>query len=173
MGKNLKKNTYRCFWIVVLKKTLESPLDCKIKKKSNLNIHWKDWCWSRSCISLATWCKELTHWKRPWCWKRLKAGGKGDDRGWNCWMASPAWWTCIWASSGNWWWTEKPGVLQSMGCKESDMTERLNWLVRYFVEYFNWYLYNICLMINLELWVLWKKTTDIKFSSYSAVSEIS
>ena len=83
------------------------------------------------------------------------------------------WWTWIWASSGSWWWTEKPGVLQSMGCKESDMTEQLNWLVRYFVEYFNWHLYNVCLMINLELWVLWKKTTEIKFSPYSALSEMS
>ena len=48
--------------------------------KSVLNIHWKDWCWSWNSNTLATWCEELTHWKRPWCWERLKAGGKGDDR---------------------------------------------------------------------------------------------
>ena len=60
---------------------------------------------------LATWCKELTDWKRPWCWERLKAGGEGDDRGQDGWMA----WTWVWASSGSWWWTEKPGKLQSMG----------------------------------------------------------
>ena len=47
------------------------------KVKSTLNVHWKDWCWSWSSSILATWCKELTHWKRPWCWERLKAGGKG------------------------------------------------------------------------------------------------
>ena len=64
---------------------------------------------------LATWCEELTHWKRPWCWERLKAGGEGDDRGWDGWMASPTWWTWVWASFGSWWWTGKPGVLQSMG----------------------------------------------------------
>ena len=51
-----------------------------------LNIHWKDWCWSSN--TLVTWCKKLTHWKRPWCWDRLKAGGEGDKRGWNGWMAS-------------------------------------------------------------------------------------
>ena len=64
---------------------------------------------------LTTWCKELTHWKRPWCWERLKARGEGDNREWDCWMASPTRWTWVWASSGNWWWTGKPGTLQSMG----------------------------------------------------------
>ena len=61
---------------------------------------------------LATQCKELTHWKRPWCWERLKAGREGDDRGWDVWMASLTW---VWASSGSWWWTGKPGMLQSRG----------------------------------------------------------
>ena len=84
-------------------------------RKSILNIHWKDWCWSWSSNSLATWCEELTYWKRPWCWERLKAGGKGDDRGWDCWMAIPTQCMWVWASSGSWWWTCKPGVLQSMG----------------------------------------------------------
>ena len=49
-------------------------------RKSVLNIHWKDWCWSCNSNTLAAWCKELTHLKRPWCWERLKAEGKGDDR---------------------------------------------------------------------------------------------
>ena len=78
-----------------------------------LNIHWKDWCWSWSSNTLATWCKELTHWKRPWSWERLKTGGEGDDRGWDGWMASPTQWTSVWASSGRWWWTGRPDVLQS------------------------------------------------------------
>ena len=66
--------------------------------------------------------------EKPWCWERLKAGGEGDDRGWDGWMASLTWWTWFWASPGSWWWTGKPGVLQSMGgCKESDTTELLNW----------------------------------------------
>ena len=50
------------------------------RRKSVLNIHWKDWCWSWNCNTLASWCEELTHWKRPWCWKRLRAGGEGDKR---------------------------------------------------------------------------------------------
>ena len=64
---------------------------------------------------LATWYEELIHWKRPWCWERLKAGGEGDDRGWDGWMASPTQWTWVWEDSGSWWWIGRPGVLQSMG----------------------------------------------------------
>ena len=85
-----------------------------ITKEITLNIHWKDWCWSWSSNTLATWCEELAHWKRSWCWERLKAGER-DDRGCDGWMASLPLWTWVWASSGNWWWTGKSGVLQSMG----------------------------------------------------------
>ena len=63
-----------------------------ILKEKTLNSHWKNWCWSWSSNTLATWCKELSHWKRPWCWERLKTGGEGDDRGWDGWMASPTQW---------------------------------------------------------------------------------
>ena len=68
-----------------------------------LNIHWKDWCWSWNSNTLATWCAELTHWKRSWCWERLVAGGEVDDRGWDGWMASLTWWTWVWADFGSWW----------------------------------------------------------------------
>ena len=107
-----------CFWTVVFEKTLESPFNSKkIKpvnpRKSVLNIHWKDRCWSWNFSTLATWCKKLTHWKIPWFWERLKAGGEGDDRGWDGWMASPTWWTWVWAGSRSWRW--QPGVLQSTG----------------------------------------------------------
>ena len=81
-----------CFWTVMLEKTL---VDCKELKPVNpkgnqsvLNIHWKDWCWSWSFNTLATWCEELTPWEKPWCWERLKVGGEGDNRGWDGWMAS-------------------------------------------------------------------------------------
>ena len=84
-------------------------------RTSTLNIHWKDWCWRWSSNTLVTWCEKLTHWKRPWCWERLKAGGEGDNSGWDGWMASLTQWTWIWASSGSWWWTGRPGVLQSTG----------------------------------------------------------
>ena len=78
-------------------------------------IRWKDWCWSWNSSTLATWCKELTHWKRPWCCERLKAGGEGDKRGPDGWMALPTGWTWIWASPRRWWRTGKTGMGQSMG----------------------------------------------------------
>ena len=109
-----------CFWTVVSKKTWESlglqgDPTSPSQRRSVLSIHWKDWCWSWNSSPLATWLEELTPWKRPWCWERLKAGGKGDDRAWDGWMASPTQWTWVWVNSGSWWWTGRPGVLQSMG----------------------------------------------------------
>ena len=79
--------------------------------------------------ALATWWEELTHLKRSWCWERLKARGEGDGRGWDGWMASPTRWTWVWANSGSWWWTGKPGVLQSMGLQRvgHDWVTELNW----------------------------------------------
>ena len=65
--------------------------------------------------------------KRLWCWEGLRAGGEGEDRGWDGWMASPTQWTWVWVTSGSWWWTGRPGVLWSWGHKESDTTEWLNW----------------------------------------------
>ena len=72
---------------------------------------------------------KVSHWKRPWCWKRLKAGGEGDDRGWVGWIGSLTWWTWVWVSSGSWWWTGKPGVVQSMGSQrfKYDWASELNW----------------------------------------------
>ena len=74
-------------------------------------------------------CKELTHLKRPWCWERLRAGGEGDERGWDGWMASPTWWTWVWVDSSSWWWTVRPGVLRFMGSKRirHDWATELNW----------------------------------------------
>ena len=97
-----------------------------------MNIHWKDWCWSWSSNTLATWFEELTQWKRPWCWKRLRAGGEGDNRGWDGWVALSTQWIWVWANSGRWWRAGKAGVLQSMGHKESDTTQQLNnnkWII--------------------------------------------
>ena len=79
-----------------------------ILKEVSLDVHWKDWCWSWNSNPLATACKELTHWKRPSCWEGLRAGGEGDDRGWDGWMASLTQWTWIWANFGRWWRTRKP-----------------------------------------------------------------
>ena len=94
-----------------------------------MHVHWKDWCWSWNSNTLASWCEDLTYLKRPWCWERLTAGGKGDDRGWNGWMASLTHWTWVWVNSGSWWWTGRPGVLQSMGSQRvgHDWATELKW----------------------------------------------
>ena len=92
-------------------------------RRSVLGIYWKDWCWSWNSNTLATWCRELTHLKRPWCWERLKAGGEGDDRGWDVWMASLTQWTWVWVNSGSLGWTWRPGVLRSTGSRRV----RHNW----------------------------------------------
>ena len=86
-------------------------------------------CWSWSSNTLATWCEELTYWKRPWCWERLKAGGEEDDRGWDGWMASPTRRTWVWASFASWWWIGRPGMLQSMEVQRvgHDWATELNW----------------------------------------------
>ena len=106
-----------CFWTVVLEKTLESPLDCKEIQpvRPNGNHSWIFiWSWSWNSNMLATWCEELTHWERPWCWERLKVGGEGrienEMVGWHHQLNG-----CVWVNSGCWWWTGRPGVLQSMG----------------------------------------------------------
>ena len=108
---------------------LQGDQTSQSERKSVLNIHWEDWCWSWNSNSLATWCKELTHWKRPQCWERVKAGGEGDDTEWDGWMASLTWWTSVIANSGSWWWTGRPGVLQSMRSQRvgHDWATELNW----------------------------------------------
>ena len=168
-----------CFWNVVLDKTLESPLDCKESQPVHLKGNQSWILTGRTDAETETpilWPPDVKSWltgRDPDAGKDWRQEEKGDDRRCNCWMCitnlmdmnlSKLWELVM---------DREAGVLQSMGCKESDMTEQLNWLVRYFVEYFNWYLYNVHLMINLELWVLWKKTTEIKFSPYSALSEMS
>ena len=134
-----------CFWTVVLEKTLESPLDCKeiqpIHPKGN-----QSWIFIRRTDAeaetpnlwklLATWCEELTYWKRLWCWERLKVGQEGDDRGWDGWMASLTQWTWVWVNSGSWWWTGRPACCSTWGCKELDTTERLNWTELYLKAFF-------------------------------------
>ena len=76
--------------------------------------------------TLPTCCEKLTHLKRPWWWERLKAGGEGDDRGWDGWMTSPTRWTWVWIRSRSWWWTGRSGMLQSMGVTKS-LTRLSDW----------------------------------------------
>ena len=84
--------------------------------------------WSDLAVAVAAW-EELTHWKRPWFWEGLGAGGGRDDRGWDGWMASPIWWAWVWVNSGSWWWTGRPGTLQFMGSQRvrHDWATELNW----------------------------------------------
>ena len=120
----------------MLEKTLESPLNCKgiqpVHPKGNQSwifIGRTDAKAEGSSNTLAIWYEELTHWKRPWCSERLKAGGEGDNRGWDGWMASLTWCTWVWVNSGSWWWTGRPGVLQFMGSQTvgHDWATELNW----------------------------------------------
>ena len=89
----------------------------------------EEWCWSWNSSSLATSCEELTHWKRLWCWDGLGAGGEGDKRGWDGWMASLTRSTWVWVNSGSWWWTGRPGMLQFTGSQRvgHDWATKLNW----------------------------------------------
>ena len=128
-----------CFWTVVLKKTLENPLDCKEIQP----VHpkkYQSWVFTgRTDIEAEIpilWppgCEEPIHWKRPWCWERLKAGGEGDDRRWDGWMASLTPRTWVWTSSGIWWWIGKPGVLQSIRSQRfgHDRVTELNWFMEF------------------------------------------
>ena len=121
-----------CFWAVVLEKTLENPLDCKEIKPVNPKGN-QSWIFigridaeAETLNTLATWCEEPTHWKRSWCWERLRVGGERDDRGWDVWMASLA--------DGHEF-EQAPAVGDRQGSlansspwghKESDKTEQLN-----------------------------------------------
>ena len=97
-------------------------------RKSVLKIHWKDWCWSWNSNTLATWYKELTHLKRPWCWERLKVGREGEYRGCGGWMASLTQWTWVSVNPGSWW-TGRYGVLQFMASQRvgHDWVTELHW----------------------------------------------
>ena len=120
-----------CLWIVVLKKTLESPLDFKDIQQSLLKEISPEYSLKGLMLKLKLQYFGHLMWRtdsleRPWCWEWLKVGGEGDDRGWVGWMASLPWWTWVWVSSR---WTGKPGVLQSMGSQSfrHDWATELNW----------------------------------------------
>ena len=126
------KNWY--FWTVVLEKTLESRWTARRSNQSILKEISPEYTLEGLMLNLKLqyfghWCKELTHWKRLWCWERLKVGGEGDDRGWDGWMASLTWWTWVCVSSRSWWWTGKPGMLQSVQLQRvgQDWVTPLNW----------------------------------------------
>ena len=110
-----------CFWTVVLEKTLKSPWDCREIRPVNPKGN-QSWIFIRRADAEAEapilWLpnvKSQLIGKKPWCWERLKEGGEGVSWERDVWMASLTQWAWVWASSGGWWWTGKPGMLQSMG----------------------------------------------------------
>ena len=136
-----------CFWTVVLEKTLGSPLDYKeiqpVNPKGN-----QSWIFigrteaEAESNTLATWCEEPTHWKRPWCWERLKAKGEEGGKGWDGWLASPNQWMWTWANSRRYCRTGKPGMLLSIGSQiigNNLATEQLFLMILYLCVYIWWW----------------------------------
>ena len=101
-----------------------APSCVHVQFSSVAQFYLTDW----NSSTLATSCEELTHWKRLWCWEGLGAGGEGDNKGWDGWMASLTQWT--WVNSGSWWWTGRTGVLRFMGSQRvrHDWVTELNWI---------------------------------------------
>ena len=121
-----------CFWTVVLEETLESPLDSKEIQP----VHPKgvqSWVFigrtDAEAEALILWPPHVKS------WEGLGAGGEGDDRGWDGWMASPTWWTWVWVNSRSWWWTGKPDVLQSMGLQRVGH----DWVIEQNSEFCSWF----------------------------------
>ena len=120
-----------CWWRLLQVPWSSGRSNQSILKETSLGKSWKDWCWGWNSNSLATSCKELTHWKRLWCWEGLGAGGDDEDRRWDGWMTSPTRCTWIWVNSGSWWWTGRPGraaihKVTKSRTRLSEWTE-LNW----------------------------------------------
>ena len=154
--------------------SLKSPLDCKEIQP----IHPKgiqSWIFigrinveAETPNTLATWCKELTHLKKSWCWERLKARREGDGRGWDGWMASLTQWTWVWVSSRSWWWTRKPVVVHSMRLQRVGhewATELNNALIVWkFCRDVLWIWLGCCPDATL---VIWRETEGVMSASHS------
>ena len=121
-----------CFWTVVWRRLLRVPWTARRSNQSILKEIRPEYSLEGLMLKLKLqFFGHLTHLKRPWCWERLRAGGEEDDGGWGGWMASPTQWTQVCVSSGSWWWTGRPGVLQSMGSQRvgHNWATELNWAI--------------------------------------------
>ena len=107
-----------CFW--AHNGLCERLCSCLFSKRFNTN----------ACADDLLFFEELTHWKILWCWEAMGAGGEGDNRGWDSWMASLTRWAWVWVNSGSWWWTGRPGMLRFMGSQRvrHDWATELNWI---------------------------------------------
>ena len=126
-----------CFWTVVLEKTLESPLNCKeiqpVHPKGNQSWYSLEGQMLKLKLQYFGQLMPRTDsFEKTMIQRKIEGGGEGDDRGWDGWMASLTQWTWVWVNSGSWWWTERPGVLQSMGSQRvrHDWVTELNWCSR-------------------------------------------
>ena len=125
-------------------------------------------------------CKELTHWKRLWCWEGLGAGGEGDDRGWDGWMASWTRWTWVWVNSGSWWCRGRPGVLWFMGLQRvgHDWATELNWTEKQYniniyvcVYILGWFYYIAINSLSERLSNLHLKECRMRINNYFTVEK--
>ena len=130
-----------CFWTWCWRRLLGIPWTARISNQSILKEISPGYSLEGLMLKLKLQYFGHLMWRtdsleRPWCWERSKAGWEGQDRGWDGWMALPAWWTWVWASSRSWWWTGKPGELQSMGIQRvgNDWVTELNW-TELFIQY--------------------------------------
>ena len=131
---NMKKAEHRridgfelwCYWRILRDPWAARRSNQSILKDINPEYSLEGRMLNLNSNTLATWCEELSHVKRPWCWERLKAGGAGDYRGWNGWMASPTQWAGIWVNSGSWDGQGGLACCSPWGRKASNMTEWLN-----------------------------------------------
>ena len=150
----------RCFWTVVLEKTLESPWTARrsnqsILKEISPGISLEGMMLKLKLQYFGYLMQRVDSLERLWCWEGLGAGGEGDDRGWNGWMASLTQWTWVCVNSGSWWWTRRPGVLWFMGSQRvghdwaTELTELTSHLYVFFGEisvgvfcpFFDWVVY--------------------------------
>ena len=132
-----------CFWTVVLEKTLENSWTAgrsneSIRKEISPEYSLEDWCWNQNSQYFGHMMQNSDSLEKTLMLESLKAGGEGDDRECYGWMASPIQWTWVWASSGIWWLTGKPGVLQSMGSQRvgHNWATELNWYTHTHIDVF-------------------------------------
>ena len=132
-----------CFWTVVLEKTLESRVPWTAGRSNQSILKEISPGCSLKGLMLKLKLQYFCHlmWRadsfeKPWCWERLRAGGEGDNRGWDGWMVLPTQWTWVWVNSGSWWWTGRPDVLQLKGSQRvwHDWVTELNWKKRALTE---------------------------------------
>ena len=136
-----------CFWTVVLEKTLESPLDFReiqpVHSEGDQPWHFFG---GNDAETPVLWPPHAKSWLigKDSCWEGLGAGGEGDDRGWDGWMASLTRWTWVWVNSGSCWWTGRPGMLRFMRLQRlrHDWATELNW-----TEQWRWFI--LCFLVDI------------------------